>query len=58
MKIIHETLIFQSPVKDIEFSPDNRFMAVFYKCGKIVIINKERAGEFTPIKNIEFELPN
>lgn len=29
---------------DIEFSRDNKFMAVFYKSGKIVIINKERTG--------------
>ena len=29
---------------DIEFSLNNKFMAVFFKSGKIVIINKERAG--------------
>jgi hypothetical protein len=29
---------------DIEFSLDNKFMAVFFKCGKIVIINKDRPG--------------
>lgn len=33
-------------------------MAVFYKCGKIVIINKERPDEFNPVKNIDYELPN
>ena len=43
---------------DIEFSLDNRFMAVFFKSGKIVIINKERPGEFSPVKNIDYELPN
>jgi len=43
---------------DIEFSLDNRFMSVFYKSGTIVIINKERAGEFLPVKNIDYELPN
>lgn len=58
MKIVHETMLFQSPVMDIEFSLDNRFMAVFFKSGKIVIINKERAGEFLPVKNIDYELPN
>jgi hypothetical protein len=58
MKIIHETLLFQSPVVDIEFSSDNKFMGVFYKVGKIVIINKEREGEFLPVKNIDYELPN
>ena len=58
MKIVHETLLFQSPVMDIEFSLDNKFMAVFYKSGKIVIINKERPGQFQPVKNIDYELPN
>lgn len=43
---------------DIEFALDNRFMAVFFKSGKIVIINKERPGEFSPVKNIDYELPN
>ena len=43
---------------DIEFSLNNKFMAVFFKSGKIVIINKERAGQFQPIKNIDYELPN
>lgn len=58
MKIIHETMLFQSPVMDICFSQDNKFMSVFFKCGKIVIINKERPGEFLPVKNIDYELPN
>jgi len=43
---------------DIAFSLDNRFMAVSFKCGTIVIINKERAGSFQPVKNIGYELPN
>lgn len=43
---------------DIEFSLDNKFMAVFFKSGKIVIINKERPGQFQPVKNIDYELPN
>ena len=58
MKIVHETLLFQSPIMDIEFSLDNRFMAVFFKNGTIVILNKERPGEFLPVKNIDYELPN
>jgi hypothetical protein len=58
MKIIHETMLFQSPVMDIEFSLDNRFMAVFFKSGKIVIINKEAQGYFQPVKNIDYELPS
>jgi WD40 repeat protein len=45
-------------VRDVDFSRDNRLMGVFFKSGKIVIVNKERAGEFTPIKNIDFELPD
>jgi len=58
MKIVFETMLFQSPVMDIEFSLDNRFMAVFFKSGKIVIMNKERPGEFLPVKNIDYEMPN
>jgi len=58
MAVVHETLLFQSPVMDIEFSLDNKFMAVFFKSGKIVIINKERPDHFQPVKNIDYELPN
>lgn len=58
MTVVHETMLFQSPVMDIEFSLDNKFMAVFFKSGKIVIINKERPGYFHPVKNIDYELPN
>ena len=58
MNVVHETMLFQSPVMDIQFSLDNKFMAVFFKSGKIVIINKERPGVFSPVKNIDYELPN
>lgn len=58
MQIVHETLLFQSPIMDIEFSRNNKYLAVFFKSGKIVIINKETPGFFQPIKNIDYELPN
>ncbi len=58
MQIVHETTLFQSPVTDIEFTLDNKYMAVFFKSGKIVIIKKEALGEFIPVKNIEFDYPN
>ena len=43
---------------DIEFSYDNHYIAVFYKSGKIVIINKQSPDYFQPVKNIDYELPN
>ena len=43
---------------DIEFSLNNKFMAVFFRSGKIAIINKETPGFFQPVKNIDYELPN
>lgn len=58
MAVVHETLLFEAPIMDIAFSPDNRFMAVFHKTGQIVIINKERLEHCQPVKNIEYELPN
>lgn len=58
MQIVYESLLVQSPVMDISFSLDNRLLAVFFKSGKIYIINKERPGFFQPIKDIDFELPN
>ena len=33
MAVVHETLLFEAPIMDIAFSPDNRFMAVFHKTG-------------------------
>jgi len=35
----HETMIFQSEVMDIQFDSVGKFLAVFYKNGKIVIFN-------------------
>ena len=58
MSVVHETLLYESPVMDIDFSLDNRFMAVFHKTGQIVIINKEKPPIFQPVKNIDYELPN
>lgn len=56
MSVVHETLLYESPIMDIDFSQDNRFMAVFHKSGQIVIINKERMPTFQPVKNIDYEL--
>mmetsp|Transcript_6192 Transcript_6192/g.10030 ORF Transcript_6192/g.10030 Transcript_6192/m.10030 type:complete len:147 (+) Transcript_6192:2405-2845(+) len=58
MQIVHETMLFSSPIMDIDFSLDNKYMTVFFKSGKIVIIKKEKQGEFIPVKNIEFDHPN
>lgn len=41
-KLIAETMIFESPVMDIQYSPDNRFLAVFYKSCRIVIFSIEK----------------
>jgi len=38
-KMDHETMIFQSEVMDIQFDSVGKFLAVFYKNGKIVIFN-------------------
>ena len=42
---------------DISFSPMGKFMAIFFKNGKIVIFNLE-TDEYTPVKNIDYEFPN
>ena len=34
-----------------------KFMAIFFKNGKIVIFNLE-TDEYTPVKNIDYEFPN
>jgi hypothetical protein len=35
----HETILFQSQVMDISFDAIGKFLAVFYRNGKIVIFN-------------------
>ena len=56
-KMVHETMIFQSPIMDICFSPMGKFMATFFKNGKIVIFNLDNS-EYTAVKNIDYEFPN
>lgn len=56
LKVIHETMLFQSQVMDIQFDKIGKFMAVFFRNGKIVIINLQK--EFQPVKNIDYEHPN
>lgn len=51
-----ETMIFESPVMDLQYSPDNKFLAVFYKSCRIVIFNVEKG--YQPVKNIDYEFPN
>jgi WD40 repeat protein len=41
-KLIAETMIFEAPVMDLEYSPDNKFLAVFYKSCRIVIFSIEK----------------
>lgn len=56
-KMVHETMIFQSAVMDIAYSPQGKFMATFFKNGKIVIFNLDNE-EYTAVKNIDYEFPN
>ena len=55
--MVHETMIFQSAVMDISYSPQGKFMALFFKNGKIVIFNLANE-EYTAVKNIDYEFPN
>lgn len=55
--MVHETMIFQSAVMDIAFSPMGKFMSIFFKNGKIVIFNIENE-QYNPVKNIDYEFPN
>jgi len=55
-KMLHENMVFESAVTAISFSKNGKFMAVFFKNGKIVITNVE--FDFTPVKNIDYEFPN
>lgn len=55
-KLLAETMIFESPVMDLQYSPDNRFLAVFYKSCRIVIFSVEKG--YQPVKNIDYEFPN
>jgi WD40 repeat protein len=41
-KLIAETMIFEAPVMDLRYSPDNKFLAVFYKSCRIVIFSIEK----------------
>lgn len=49
-------MIFESPVADLQYSPDNKFLAVFYKCCRIVIFSVAKG--YQPVKNIDYEFPN
>eukprot|EP00347_Sterkiella_histriomuscorum_P023802 403333335 len=55
-KLLAETMIYESPIMDIQYSPDNRFLGIFYKSSKIVIFNVEKG--YQPIKTIDYEFPN
>ena len=41
---------------DLQYSPDNKFLAVFYKTCRIVIFSLEKG--YQPIKSIDYEYPN
>jgi len=41
-KLTTETMIYESPVMDLQYSDDNRFLGVLYKSSKIVIFNVEK----------------
>ena len=55
-KLIAETMIFESPVTDIQYSPDNKFLAVFYKSCRIVIFSIDKG--YQPVKSIDYDFPN
>ena len=55
-KLLAETMIFESPVMDLQYSPENKYLAVFYKSCRIVIFNVEKG--YQPVKNIDYEFPN
>ena len=55
-KLIAETMIFEAPVMDLQYSPDNKFLAVFYKSCRIVIFSIEKG--YQPVKSIDYEFPN
>jgi len=55
-KLVAETMIFDSPVSDLQYSPENKYLAVFYKCCRIVIFSIEKG--YQPVKNIDYEFPN
>jgi len=55
-KVVYETLIFESPIMNISYSENGKFMACFFKNGKIVIFSVEK--EYVPVKNIDYEFPN
>lgn len=52
-------MIFDSEVKDLQFTKQRKFLAAFYKCAKIIIFNVEE-GDLNPInavKSIDYEFP-
>lgn len=55
-KLMAETMIFEAPVMDLQYSPDNKFLAVFYKSCRIVIFSIEKG--YQPVKSIDYEFPN
>lgn len=55
-KLMAETMIFEAPVMDLQYSPDNKYLAVFYKTCRIVIFSIEKG--YQPVKSIDYEFPN
>ena len=49
-------MIYESPVVALEYSQDNKFLAIFYKSSKIVIFLVDRG--YQPVKTIDYDFPN
>ena len=51
-----ETMIFEQAILDMTYSPNGKYLAVFFKSCQIVIFNA--ANNYQPIKTIDYEFPN
>ena len=58
-QVVHETMVFESSVMDIVFSPQGKYMAAFFRNAKVVIFKIDPdLDEYIPVKNIDYEFPN
>ena len=55
-KQVMENLIYESPIRAIKFSPDERFLAVMCENSRIVVFAVQ--NEFAVVKTIDYDFPN
>ncbi len=55
-KTVLETMIYESPVRDITFSKNVKFMAAILENSRIVIFDV--LNNFNPIKVLDYDFPN